>query len=249
MVTAKITQYIRPTLCSEAFAARRNENRYSESGMISTRDLTSLPNVDELRQLLQSLAMLDAILSPDWDGRYYSFNSKWARGQQMGSMRNGCGDDFFALFDAKGCFLKGFDHESPMSPHRGKTDAIWPGLFDTVPAEFAKCLTEPAIEIEHTTFCIWQLRGQAWQHGPVEFPKDDPDPDGSQDLLAHLDGRPETYGDWAKDYYYKDVDLDAVNHAYQQKPLTRAVIARLNDEVKLADLKDDIQEIGYPRAN
>ncbi len=47
--------------------------------MISTRDLTSLPNVDDLRQLLQSLAMLDAILSPDWDGRYYSFKSNLKR--------------------------------------------------------------------------------------------------------------------------------------------------------------------------
>jgi len=215
--------------------------------MISTRDLSSMPNVDDLRRLLQSLAMLDAILSPDWDARYYSFNSKWARGQQMGSMRNGEGDDFFALFHAKGCFLKGFDHESPMSPYRGKTKVVWPGVLDAVPAEFAKCLVEPAFAIEDTTFCIWQLGNEGWQHGPVEFPTNDSDPDGSLDLLALLDGRPETYRDWATDYYEQDVDLDAVKHVYQQKPLTRRIVAGLNDEMTLADFKDDIGEIGYPR--
>ena len=36
-------------------------------------------------------AVLDLIVSPDWDGRYYSFNSKWSENEQMGSMRNGCG--------------------------------------------------------------------------------------------------------------------------------------------------------------
>src|SRR5690349_3975316 len=67
------------------------------TAMISTRDLSRLPDVDALRRLLQNMAMLDAILSPEWEYRYYSFNSKWARGEQMGSMRDGCGDDFFAL--------------------------------------------------------------------------------------------------------------------------------------------------------
>ncbi len=43
--------------------------------MISTRDLSQLPDVDPLRRLMQSLAMLDAILSPDWELRYYSFNA------------------------------------------------------------------------------------------------------------------------------------------------------------------------------
>ena len=57
--------------------------------MISTRDLSGLPDIDALKRLMQSMAMLDAILSPEWEYRCYSFNSKWgARGcAQMGSMR------------------------------------------------------------------------------------------------------------------------------------------------------------------
>jgi hypothetical protein len=46
--------------------------------LISTRDLSSLPDVDGLRKLLQTLATLDAILCPEWQYRYYSFNRAWA---------------------------------------------------------------------------------------------------------------------------------------------------------------------------
>ena len=84
--------------------------------MISTRDLSSLLDVDALRRLMQSIAMLDAILSREWEFRYFSFNRRWSPGEQMGSLRNGQGDHYFALFNAAGCWLKGFDHEAPMSP-------------------------------------------------------------------------------------------------------------------------------------
>ena len=55
--------------------------------MISTRDLSLLPDVARLRQTLQAMAMLDAVLCPEWQFRYYSFNAAWAAGEQMGSMR------------------------------------------------------------------------------------------------------------------------------------------------------------------
>ena len=48
-------------------------------------DLSKLPDVRDLMRLMQSLAILDAILSPEWDYRYSSFNSRWADGEQMGS--------------------------------------------------------------------------------------------------------------------------------------------------------------------
>jgi hypothetical protein len=51
------------------------------------------------------MAMLDAILCPEWRFRWYSFNARWAEGERMGSMRNGHGDSFFAPFDGHGCFL------------------------------------------------------------------------------------------------------------------------------------------------
>lgn len=161
--------------------------------MICTRDLTAMPDIDGLRRLLKSLAMLDAILCRDGELRYYSFNSKWACGEQMGSMRNGSGDDFVALFNHHGCYLKGFAHESAMTPYRfGENQKLWDGLIESVPKEFGDCLTEPAFSTEDTTFCIWRRHTDStWQRGEIAFPPGR-DPDGSEDLLSILDGSPET---------------------------------------------------------
>ena len=215
--------------------------------MISTRDLSLLPDVDGFRRLLQSLAMLDAVLSPDWQYRYYSFNAAWSVDEQMGSMRNGCGDDFYAHFGPAGCWLKGFAHEYPMSPFRETPPRPWPGVIDAVPVEFAECLKEPAFEAEAVTFCIWRrYTDSSWQVGPVVFPPGHSDPDGSAFLLAVLDGRPETYQSFAADYYEQDIELATVEHVYRHRPLTPAVVARLNPEVSLDELAADIVEIGYP---
>src|SRR6185295_5374239 len=102
---------------------------------ISTRKLALLPDVDRLRAILQSMALLDAILSPEWESRYYSFDAHWSEDGQMGSMRNGEGDEFFCHFDEKGCFLKGFVHEAHMTPYRCAPKKPWPGILTSVPAE------------------------------------------------------------------------------------------------------------------
>jgi len=104
--------------------------------------------------------MLDAILCPEWQFRYYSFNAGWAPGEQMGSMRNGSGDELFAHFGAAGCWLKGFAHENPLSPYRENPKRVWPGVLDNVPGEFAGCLREPAFSVEDVTFCIWRRYSQ-----------------------------------------------------------------------------------------
>ncbi len=226
--------------------------------MISTRALSGLPDVDRLRRLLQSMAMLDAILCRNWQFRFYSFNCRWSKGEQMGSMRNGQGDDFFALFNAQGCFLKGFAHEAPMSSYRDAgPKRLWPGLIESVPSEFEKCLREPAFSMDDTTFCIWRRYGDAtWQRGQIDFPPHS-DPDGSEHLLSPLDGKAETYRAWAESYFDKPfLTVDMVQHIYDHRPLTNELLALLtpdvvledekNPHLQVEDLEEDISEIGYP---
>ena len=43
---------------------------------MSTATPEKLPGIEDLRRLTKSLAMLDAILSPDWEYRSYSYNAK-----------------------------------------------------------------------------------------------------------------------------------------------------------------------------
>lgn len=213
---------------------------------ISTHDLQLLPDVDRLRALLQSVAMLDAIFSPDWEYRYYSFNSRWSEREQMGSLRNGSGDGFFAFFNHSGCFLKGFAHESAMSPERRQPKAIWSGVLDSVPVAFAAALDEPAFCMEDTTFCIWRrYSDESWQRGTIAFP-DGADPDGSQVLLSILDGKPTTYKTWAEGYYEQRVSLAAVKRVYAHERLTDELVQQLNAEATLEELASDIEEIGYP---
>ncbi len=221
--------------------------------MISTRDLSALPDIDTLKRVMQSMAILDAILSPEWQYRYYSFNSKWSKGEQMGSMRNGSGDDLLALFTTDGCFLKGFAHEYPMTPYAKRTRKLWPGVLDSVPTVFAGGLNEPAFMMENTTFCIWrQYSDNCWQVGKLKFPSAHSDPDGSAFLLSPYDGKPESYHAWARNYFdISDAEvhltLDHVRHVFAHKPLTVKLVKEINPEVTLAKLKADIAEIGYPK--
>lgn len=52
-----------------------------------------VPDIATLRRRSQSLAMLAAMMSPEWESRYFSFASRRAPGEEMASMRNGSGDD------------------------------------------------------------------------------------------------------------------------------------------------------------
>jgi hypothetical protein len=216
--------------------------------VISTRDLSQLPDIDTLRRLMQSLAVLDAILSPEWQFRLFSFTSKWSKGEQMGSMRTGSGDDLFAHFTKAGCFLKGFAHEYEMTSYRedGSVRA-WDGVYDFVPEVFASSLAEPAFDIQSVTFCVWRLPGSlAWSCGDIQFPPKHPDPDGSGWLLSYYDRKPQTYRKHADDYFDVDVPLKHIRAVYDHAPLTEELVRAMNPEVSLADLKADLNEIGYP---
>lgn len=215
--------------------------------MPSTRDPSALPDIGGLRRLSQSLAMLDAILCPEWEYRYHSFNAHWGDGEEMASMRDGSGDDYFILFTRAGAIMKGFAHESAAwqgALVRGQRPV--PGVFDGVPEEFAGFLNEAAFSIDQTTFCLWRRpTDPAWQTGSVALLEGE-DPDGSAALLRLLDGDPEAYRAWAEDYFETSVARAAVDHIFGHRTLTEEVVKVLNPELSLADLAEDASEIAYP---
>ena len=164
----------------------------------------------------------------------------------MASMRDGSGDEYFILFNSHGAIMKGFAHESTMSPWATDSEQLWPGVLDEVPSEFREFLTEPAFSMGDTTFCIWRRNEDtSWQVGQIEYPQGN-DPDGSEDLLFILDGQPSTYRKFAEQYYERPIELSAVAYIYQQKPLTSEILKILNAEVSRETLKPDLEQIGYP---
>ncbi|MFJ3306265.1 hypothetical protein ACIPSA_24735 [Streptomyces sp. NPDC086549] len=210
-----------------------------------------LPGKAVLKDHCRSLAMLDAVLSPEWADRYYSFDAHWSETESMASMRNGSGDEYSIVFSPAGAYVRGFAHESPMSPYAG--DGPWPGVLDDVPEVFRPCVEEPAFSDEDgmpvITACMWREPGDdEWQAGTIDFPEETTeDPDGAG-YLFHLlvDRSAEAFQRWAEDYHEVPVDLAAVRHVLASRPLTEHVVSTLNAEITWADLAEDIAEIGYP---
>lgn len=217
--------------------------------MSAKRIAEQLPEIDDLKKLCQSLAMLEAILSPEWEYRYYSFNSKWAEAEMMASMRNGSGDGYFILFTAQGAAIKGVAHEAPMSSWHDEHEQIWPGVLDQVPDEFAGFLAEPAFSMDDTTFCLWRRYADSkWLTGDIQYPADE-DPDGAEELLGILTSRALAYQAFVQDYYETELPLAAIEQIYEHRLLTDEIVSTLNPDIQLAEITDDIDEIGYPRSS
>jgi hypothetical protein len=209
---------------------------------------SALPHIQPLIRLSQSLALLDALFMPEWQYRYYSFNAHWNDAEMMASMRNGEGDDYFIWFAQPGAVLKGFAHESAvwavLSEQRNLTLS---SLSEQIPTAFEPFLREPAFSIEETTFCLWrQLLDPDWAKWQLPVPKEVASDDGLTELLALLDGNPNTYQHWADEYYGQRPPLDAIQEIYDHKPLTEALLMQLGCSRKLDELAEELEEIGYP---
>ncbi|MFF2007920.1 hypothetical protein ACFVWY_02455 [Streptomyces sp. NPDC058195] len=180
-----------------------------------------LPDPAGLRAHLRALALLDATIGDDPQFRCYTFDPDWGPGEEAALMANGSGDDFSVLFTPAGVLIRGFDHESVMSPYARDDERVWPGVLDDVPASLRPLLDEPAfrdegIDVPRVTACIWrETTDTSWRTGPaITFPPDREDPDGSG-YLFHLlaDRSPEALQSYFEDYYECPVPLDTVRHA------------------------------------
>ncbi|MDB6062144.1 MAG: hypothetical protein JWM78_2247 [Verrucomicrobiaceae bacterium] len=196
-----------------------------------------LPSISEVRRTVQSLAMLDAILSPEWEYRYYSFNSQWGSGEEMASMRNGSGDDWFLLFDSAGMALKGFAHELAAA------SSFPQNIQDQVPKEFSSFLGESAFSMQRATFCYWRrAKDPSWSKVGGGLADD-----GSDEMLALLGSGPNGYREWAEGYFEVPVALEAVAALFSHQPLCNSVILALNPQADLDFTYGQALEIGYPR--
>lgn len=214
----------------------------------------ALPGIAELRDHCRALAMLDAVLSPEWEPRYHSFDAHWGEGEQRASMRDGSGNEYAVVFSPAGAVAEGFDHESPMSPW-ARVDGdpeVWPGVLDELPAAFHPYVTRPEDEPPSVTACLWRTPDDpAWRTGTIDFPPREGDdaPDGAAYVFELLvDRSPEAYAEWAADYFETEVPVEAVRHVLALRPLTGTVVAALNPALDPAALAKDIAEIGYPEA-
>jgi hypothetical protein len=222
--------------------------------LVSVEELASrLPDLPTVKAWLQSLAVMDAILTPDRRFRCFSY-SALPEDEQVGAWQDGSGDDYSFVFTPHGAFARGFCHESPLRDFSFTPPRLWPGLLDGVPAalrDVAAPMTYDATQGGAlATLTLWRLVGESrWSYGRVSYPADLAD--GWEDvqtpeMFDNLDGRPDTYANDIEEVEQVVLDINAVAHVFAHLPLTEDVVAALNPERAFADLAFDLIAIGYP---
>ena len=207
--------------------------------MISTKNYSLLPDRKSLETICKAISVLDAIISQEWQYRYYSFNSKWDTNERCLQMRNGSGDEMHILFCEDGCAINGFAHEYDQQD-KAKLTYNLPSIFNGF------IFGEPVTSIG-TTFCLWTNELENWQVGQLENFKDN-----SEEMLNIFDGQPQTYIDWATDYFEESckesgIPLDTVSKIYGGQTLTKEMVLSIVDELEdWEQLEKDLIEIDFP---
>lgn len=169
---------------------------------------------NELMAGLRAATAVEALLTEeDWLRRYH-YIENWKEGVDLATFSNGGGDDMFVIFCEAGVIIKGFDHESEVSPYGWDDHSPWPGIFDGVPQEFLQLLDDPAICKDDITFLHWLPAGQLeWSSGKVSFPNGEDD--GSGWLLGLLPSEAQDYIDIARDYFGEEFNKIDPSVIYQ----------------------------------
>jgi len=181
-----------------------------------------------------SLAVLDTIMSPEWQYRYFSFDKDWSPTQRMGSMRDGSGDELHAVFSEEGAVVLGHAHEYPQPEH------LIAEARRMLPAEFVGQLDEPAFSVDTCRFILWASSDSRWSS--VCRSADD----GSRELLKYYMPDPAVYQKWAEDYYEEDVPLSLIEGAFAHRDIDLVRWGGLASAVSEAEFLQDLKRAGYP---
>ena len=161
--------------------------------------IAQLPEPEAVRARSKAMAMLEAVLSPEWELRYYSYDTKWGPSRELASIY----------------------HESPITACRVSPPAPWPGLFESLPGAFRQFEREPAFldhnSVQGATACLWRERTDAvWRCGDAQIPDQfEDDADGAEGLFGLLlEGSAEAYVQFAEEYYELVPTLEAVQHVH-----------------------------------
>lgn len=217
-----------------------------------TQDPTVLPKIKDLStpaalyKTCQSLAMLDAILDPAGNFRYFGFDQYWDDQQAMAEMHDGNGSHYFIMLS---------NMKEDAQPYAvGKLFAKSLTQTADVPkinniannSPLQDFLDEDAFKHDEASLYFYQLANESvWSVTPAieNIP-----------FLGFLANKEAAYIPWARDYYQPDFEPDSeitideqiVADIFAYKPLNKEMVQRLNPLVNIDQLVDDILDIGYP---
>jgi hypothetical protein len=191
--------------------------------------ISELPDIKSLMSTAQALALLDAIIMPEWDDRLFSFNANWdgCGKEMMASMRDGGGSEYFMTFNERGVVGKVFCGQVI-------SDSIQ--QLEKIPPVFDFFKSEPAFSIDNASFYYWrESTEQSWHSSPAELK--------SYALLGFLVGGVEAYKRCVREYYEKEVNDFIVGQVFESLSVSESQLSLLNPDLKLSDLLDDYREI------
>lgn len=190
-----------------------------------------------------ALAMLDAIICPEPEYRYFSYDPNFAPGQHVAAMKNGEGDHWYLHLSSAGAIIKGHVQDLP----RGESRAMALQAQAVVPEDFGALLHEPRFAMDCVSFCYWRRGADLlWNKLAHPEPRMAHRYDGSEDYLSILLAPASCYYEYAVDYFECDPPLASIEHLYAHAPLSAAIVKSLNPQATLSDALQAAERIGYP---
>ncbi|WP_338396248.1 hypothetical protein [Fulvitalea axinellae] len=170
------------------------------------------------------MALLDAVIMPEWEHRYFSFDGNWSKGEMMGSVRDGLGAEcfiHFTKFGAVGKVLSG-----PSLPNVSD-------IPKRIPEGFSGFVDEPAFNVSEASFFFWRrYSDDYWSVYPDNLDE--------YDWLGTLKNGCLSYRLWAESYYERSFPARVVESVYSGLRVTEGDVVELNPAIRLGDLQDDI---------
>lgn len=180
-----------------------------------------------MKEKLRAIALCEAIISPDWESRYYSYNAHWGEDEELASMRNGSGGKWF-LWIKRDLMAFNCIDDVPSLDNISEVLAQFP-------ADSSGFIAEPAFTLPESCFLMYFQNGNWTKFGTAtELVKS---------AQAVFEWQPVDYVTWAQEYYGRDIDLYAVKDIFNGK-ITEEIVRKLNPDIGLQELKTDLQEIG-----
>jgi hypothetical protein len=188
--------------------------------------------IENLRQKMKALALLDAIIEQEWQYRYFSYNTNWSDTEEMGSLRDGCGGEWFLWLSGE---LAGY---KCLSPEDGLMHDLQAAKV-AAPSGYNSFISEPAFSMDQAT-CIWYLENSKWvKHGKTA--------NWLISLEAISSWEARDYQSWATEYYERDINIGAVEKIFAGQ-FSEEIANALNPEVEIDVLQSELPEIGVSRA-
>lgn len=193
-------------------------------------NINELPSINDVKRILQGFALMDSILMPEWEYRYFSFNCNWDGNgnESMASMRDGEGNEFFLQFiNDLGVAGKVFSKDQ-------LEDASL--YLNYVPDSFSEFKNEEAYDLENATYFFWRsYENDKWLASPENLLK--------YPLLGFISGGFSVYLNWAESYYERSIDSGVLKEVFNCLNITSEQLSTLNKELTIEDLSEDLREI------